>query len=255
MTIAGSDPSGSSGLQADLPTFAALGAHGTSVVTVLTAQNSLGVHDFHQVDVELVEAQLDHLLADLPPRATKTGLLRTPALVELVAERARQGRLGHLVVDPVMVDSAGSPIVSEATVDAYRRLAGHAAVLTPNRWEAELLTGMAFLEDDPEASAGALLELGCPLVVVTGGRGESHRVVDHRIEPSGITVSGGVRIGQRPIRGTGCTFSAAVAALVATGAESCDAVDRARAFVQRQLTRSAQLQLGAGRPGVPHTVD
>ncbi|MEM7287073.1 MAG: bifunctional hydroxymethylpyrimidine kinase/phosphomethylpyrimidine kinase [Actinomycetota bacterium] len=252
LTIAGSDPSGSSGLQADLPTFAALGVHGTSVITVVTAQNTTGVKAFHELDRDLVLAQIDHLVDDLAPAATKTGLLRDAELVEAVSSRAAQGLLGSLVVDPVLVDSAGRPIVEHAAIEAYRSLAASAAVLTPNRWEAELLGGRPFGDALGDDLSSALLALGSDVVVVTGGRGEGEHVVDHVITASGVAVLESTRIGGEAIRGTGCTFSAALAATIASGVEPSAAPAAAHTFVQRQLRHRDALRLGAGRPGLPH---
>ncbi len=255
LTIAGSDPSGSSGLQADLPTFAAMGAHGTSVVTVVTAQNSTGVKAFHQVDHDLVVGQLDHLLSDLPPAATKTGLLREADVIRTVAERAAAGLLPNLVVDPVLVDSAGNRIVGDAELDAYRELAAHATVLTPNRWEAELLAETRFGDEPDTVAVAGLLALGAPAVVVTGGRGAGDTVVDHVVSAAGVHTAAGPRVGAAAIRGTGCTYSAALTAALAGGATVESATGVAHRFVQRQLERRDALQLGAGRPGLPHQAD
>ena len=252
LTIAGSDPSGSSGLQADLPTFAALGVHGTSVITVVTAQDTTGVKAFHELEGELVVAQLDHVITDLPPAATKTGLLRDAEIVNGVAARASEGRLGSLVVDPVLVDSTGRPIVDDAAVAAYRVVAAHAAVLTPNRWEAELLAGASFGDGPSDDVAAALLALGSDVVVVTGGRGSADRVVDHVITSAGVTTLESDRVGDAAIRGTGCTFSAALTATIAGGVEPTAAPAAAHGFVQRQLRHRSALWLGSGRPGLPH---
>lgn len=254
LTIAGSDPSGSSGLQADLPTFAAFDVHATSVVTVATAQDSTGVHAFHQLPTDLVASQLDRLLADMAPQASKTGFLRAVDVVELVGERAARGLLGALVVDPVIVDSTGHPIVEPATVEAYRRLAGYATLLTPNRWEAELLTGMTFADDDLTSAVGPLRSLGCAVVVVTGGRGLADAVTDVAITTTEVIQLSADRVGTQPIRGTGCTFSSAAAASLARGASPMDAVQSAHQFVNRQLAKTEALQIGAGRPGVPHGI-
>ncbi len=255
LSIAGSDPSGSSGIQADLPTFAALGVHGTSVITVVTAQDSTGVKGFHELPLELVAAQLDHLLADLPPAATKTGLLRSAAVVDLVTEPAGAGDLGALVLDPVLVDSAGRTIVAPAAIDGYRRLAAAAAVFTPNRWEAELLTGHRFTDDDHDAAAEALLAMTGGLVVVTGGRGEGPEVTDWVISASARVALTAPRVGREAIRGTGCTFSAALAALLARGVPAAAAAEQAHGFVRSQLALTSRLRLGSGRPGVPHALD
>lgn len=255
LTIAGSDSSGSSGLQADLPTFAALGVHGTSVVTVVTAQNSLGVASFHPLSPELVAAQLASLTADLAPAATKTGLLLDPEVVQIVAAAAVAGQLGHLVLDPVLADSSGRTIVSDETVTAYRALVRHAAICTPNRWEAELLLERSLHDTDAVVAAAAdLRRLGAQLVVVTGGRGDDDEAVDVIVATDDVTVLRSPRVGEVAIRGTGCTFSAATAARVAAGDTPRVAVEAAAAFVQAQLQRTEWLQLGAGRPGIPHHI-
>lgn len=254
MTIAGSDPSGSSGIQADLPTLAAFDVHATSVITTLTAQDSTGVKAFHEVPLDLVAAQLDHLVADLPAAATKTGLLRSVEVIELVADRAGAGALGRLVVDPVLVDSTGAPIVSTAATRAYRRLIAGATIVTPNRWEAELLTGEPFADDPSPGAITGLRALGADTVIVTGGRGAGSVVVDVLIGPDGVEQAEAQRVGTEAIRGTGCTFSAAAAAGLGLGLEPSEAVREARAFVARQLAKTDALTLGAGRPGLPHGI-
>lgn len=254
MTIAGWDPSGSSGVQADLPTFAALGVHGTSVLTVVTAQDTTGIHAFHPLAAQTIEAQLDPLLDDLAPAATKTGMLRAPEIIELVHERAAARRLGALVVDPVMVDSAGRPFVVDAAIEAYRRLAGHATVIAPNRWEAELLSGESYDDAPGGRLVGALRALGCPLVVVTGGRGDGPDVADLLITTDDVTTIRRPRVDTPAVRGTGCTFSAATAARLAQGIDLGNAVVGAADFVAGQLALTDALTMGRGRPGLPHIV-
>jgi hydroxymethylpyrimidine kinase/phosphomethylpyrimidine kinase len=255
-TIAGSDSSGSSGIQADLATFAALGVHGTTVLTVVTAQDTVGVSGFFELDPSLVAAQLDAVVGDLAPRATKTGLLRSVEVVDVVLAAAAQGRLGRLVVDPVLVDSAGRIIVANGVVDRYRRLAGHATVLTPNRWEAELLIDTPLPDTDAVIAAAPLLrELGAPLVVVTGGRSDDDVVVDVVVSAQSVSLVEAPRVGDEPIRGTGCTYAAAMTAWLALGRQPAAAAQLASAFVDRQLAHTGDLRKGAGRPGVPHRCD
>lgn len=255
-TIAGSDSSGSSGIQADLATFAALGVHGTTVLTVVTAQDTVGVSGFFELDPSLVAAQLDAVVGDLAPRATKTGLLRSVEVVEIVVAAAAKGRLGLLVVDPVLVDSAGRGIVADGVIERYRRLAAHATALTPNRWEAELLIGTPLADTDAViAAAPQLRELGAPLVVVTGGRSDDDVVVDVVVTADGIGLVEARRVGDEPIRGTGCTYAAAMTAWLALGHGPEAAAQAASAFVDRQLSNTDDLRKGAGRPGVPHRCD
>ncbi len=253
LTIAGSDPSGSSGLQADLPTFAALGVHALSVTTLLTAQNAHGISGFYPMTLEQVIAQLESLLEDFEPQATKTGLLFDHLVVEAVVERANC--LGNLVVDPVLVNSAGAQIVDDAVVEAYKGLASKATVLTPNRWEAELLSGSAALPTTEaiDAAAEALRNLGAEVVVVTGGRGEGAEVVDVVVTQTSVVTMASARIGTEAIRGTGCTLSAAIAAILATGVSVEDAIAQGRGFVGQQLALNG-VAIAGGRPGVPHIV-
>lgn len=252
LTIAGSDPSGSSGLQADIPTFAAFGVHATSVLTLITAQNSVGIQQFHPLASELVGAQLESLLADMPPRAAKTGLLYSAPVLDVVGAAA--AALGALVIDPVMVNSAGRLIVEQQVVERYRSLCARAAVITPNRREAELLVGSSDAFDDTDTVVGAaeaLRDLGADTVVVTGGRGTDPRAVDVLISQHGVDVVASERVGDEIIRGTGCTFSAAIVAALARGEPPADAISAARNFVQMQLGAASRV-IGSGRPGVPH---
>ncbi|MGI9621939.1 MAG: bifunctional hydroxymethylpyrimidine kinase/phosphomethylpyrimidine kinase [Acidimicrobiales bacterium] len=252
LTVAGLDPTGSSGLQADMPTFAALGVHGLSVATVVTAQDSNSVSAFHEIPVDLVRAQLDAVVEDFSPTATKTGMLKSLELVELVESAAENKRLGTLVVDPVMVDSSGAVIVEQSVVRAYRSLAGHATVVTPNRSEAELLAGRSFDEAGDEVVCAAILDLGVPFVVVTGGRGTGDEVEDLVAHSGGLETIVGHRIGTDTIRGTGCTFSAALTASLSSGTGPVQAAANAHEFVREQLLLTDFLTLGSGRPGVPH---
>lgn len=256
MTIAGSDSSGSSGLQADLPTLAALGTHATTVVTVVTAQNSTGVQAFHPLPPELIQAQIDSLLDDLAPSATKTGLLIEVPTIELVAARA--GRLGALVVDPVMVNSQGDLIVSPDAVAAYRGLCSSAAAITPNRSELEILLGLderlhsvMAIEDVTEEIRG----LGAAMVVVTGGRSDSDEVVDVVVTATDVSLLTSPRVGSGPIRGTGCTFSAALTAELARDTPPQEAAKAAHQAVQEQLERLDSSPRGAGLAGLPHVTN
>lgn len=243
-------------MQADLPTFAANGVHGASVVTVVTAQDTHGVRRVHPIPVELVEAQLDAVVVDLVPQATKTGMLWSVEVIRSVEAAAAAHRLGELVVDPVLVDSSGRPLGDSAAVTAYRRLAALTTLFTPNRWEAELLIGRDLVDTDAVvAAAPELAALGPRVVVVTGGRSDGPTVADVIVAERDVEVVESPRVGLEPVRGTGCTFSAAAAALMAGGSEPLDAVVGARGFVAQQLRRTTELRPGGGRPGVPHCCD
>lgn len=247
LTVAGTDSGGAAGIAADLTTFAALGVHGACVVTAVTAQDTTGVHDVHPVPVAAVEAQLDAVLADLPVGAVKTGMLGSPAVVELLARRL----CGlPLVVDPVLVATSGAVLGDAAVVEACRRyLLPVATVVTPNADEAQALLGQATA---PEAAAAALTRLG-PAVVLTGGGG------------AGTCTDWLALPGEPPVplthptvattndHGTGCTFSAALAAHLARGADLQVATTAAGAFTAGQLELGRHWNLGRGRGPVAHT--
>lgn len=254
MTIAGSDSGGGAGLQADLRTFAALGVFGTSVVTAVTAQNTAAVLGVHVVDPDFVDLQLEAVLTDLPVAAVKTGMLGSSANVAAVGRQAAEGRLPNLVVDPVLVASTGRPLLGEGGVDAYLQLLlPHALVVTPNTREAALLTGSAV--DDVEGMARAarrLAETGAAVVVVKGGHLSGDDAPDVVLLDGELHVLDGRRVTSSNDHGTGCTLSAATAALLASGASPLDALSRAKAFVSAALEGSATWNLGAGHGPLDH---
>ena len=250
LTIAASDPLGGAGIQADIATFAACGVHGTSAVTAVTAQSLNSVDAVMAVDEAVVAAQIDGVVAGLGVTGVKTGLLARREIVELVAERVERGLLPAPVVDPVMVDGTGRRFVTDAVEHAYReRLFAVARVLTPNRHEAELLAGVALRgPQDVLEHADRLRSLGAGAVVVTGGAFDEapDNVVitscgDAWVEP-------GERITTRNVRGSGCTFSAALAASLATGAKLDAAVAGAARFVRRAIEESASWNLSGAGP-------
>jgi hydroxymethylpyrimidine/phosphomethylpyrimidine kinase len=272
LTIAGSDSGGGAGIQADLTTFAALGVHGTSAITALTAQNTHAVTHVHVPPVEVLEAQLDAVLSDLPVAAVKTGMLATVEVMQAVGELAAAGRLPNLVVDPVLVSSAGDRLFAEAAETAYLHLLfGHATVVTPNAREAAVLLGhpvdaIATVDDQRAAAvelaararAAATAGKGPTWVVVKGGHlpgAGAGQAIDVACETaSGSTHELTARwVETANDHGTGCTFAAATAAHLARGDAPLDALRAAKAFVHDRLGRSAGWDLGAGHGPVAHT--
>jgi len=251
MTIAGSDSGGGAGLQADLRSFTALGVHGTCAITAVTAQSTTAVLGVHQVPADFVVAQVRAVLADLPVRAVKTGLLAAAATVTVVAELAAAGDLPALVVDPVMVSGSGARLLEPAAERAYvELLLPHAQVLTPNLAEAQVLLGGTIhtLAEQRDA-ARALGSLGPKVVVVKGG----HPVADAGAEAVDVIWDGtdlwelrALRVDTANTHGTGCTFAAATAAELAKGAPVAAALRVAKAFVHRAVTGAAGWQLGRG---------
>ncbi|WP_045745061.1 bifunctional hydroxymethylpyrimidine kinase/phosphomethylpyrimidine kinase [Actinoplanes rectilineatus] len=244
LTIAGSDSGGGAGIQADLKTFAALGAYGTSVLTAITAQNTLGVTAIHPVPAGIVAAQLDAVLSDLPVAAVKVGMVSDPAVAEVIASRARD--LPNLVVDPVLVATAGSRLADPAVVGV---LLAYAHVLTPNRHEAGALLGRV-IETAGEmfAAAAELAALGPRAVVVTG----SETALDVLHAGGEGTALPGEPVPTGNNHGSGCTFSSAVAVRLAAGDPVPVAVAAAKAYVRRGLRGGGSWRLGAGPGPLDH---
>lgn len=234
LTIAGSDPSGAAGIQADLKTFHRFGVYGQAVVSLLTVQNGRGVLEVEPVRSELVVAQLVAVLDELPPQVLKTGALGAAATLAAIAEVVRDRAL-PLVVDPVLRPTAGAPFTSDDMARAYLDvLAPHALLLTPNALEATELSGVEVVDEaSAQAAAERLLRSGVRAVLVKGGHltGEP---VDVLVMATGERFSYRAPRVERPrIRGTGCTYSAAIAALLACGRTLPDAVGEARAWLAR----------------------
>jgi hydroxymethylpyrimidine/phosphomethylpyrimidine kinase len=259
MTIAGSDSGGGAGIQADLKTFAALGAYGVSVITAVTAQNTVGVRGVHSVPAEMVAAQLDAVLEDFEVAAVKVGMIGDPEVAEVIAARA--GRLPNLVVDPVLVATSGSRL---SGVSAVAPLLAYAMVLTPNRHEAGALVGEPVRgTGEMVAAAERLGEHGAGAVVVTG----SETAVDvlWQAPSSRADGEGGRRAGRTTLirgvpvdtlnnHGSGCTFSSAIATRLAFGDSVEDAVRGAKDYVTRALGGSRDWKLGAGPGPLNHFV-
>lgn len=251
LTVAGTDSGGAAGIAADLTTFAALGVHGACVVTAVTAQDTTGVHDVHPVPPATVEAQLDAVLDDLPVAAVKTGMLGSPEVVELLARRLAGL---PLVVDPVLAATSGAVLGDDAVVAAYRtHLLPVATVVTPNADEARALLGHDAGRNDPAGTAAELSALG-PAVVLTGGAA-AWSCTDWLALPGEPPVphthAGVVTTNDH---GTGCTFSAALAAHLARGDDLEVAVAAAGAFTAGRLELSRHWTLGRGRGPVAHTL-
>lgn len=255
LTIAGADPSGGAGIQADLKTFSALGVFGASVITSLTAQNTREVTAIHDPPVEFLAAQLDAVFGDLAVGATKLGMLSNEAVIECVAERLVAHRARNLVLDPVMVSKGGARLLEPSAVKALReRLVPLADVLTPNLPEAAVLLGigegevLAKLQD----CGRRLLALGPRCVVLKGGHAGGAFSDDLVFEGEGIVRLSARRTPSNNTHGTGCTFSAAIAAGLARGASRAEAIANAKRFVGAAIEGSREWKLGGGHGPVHH---
>lgn len=255
LTIAGSDPSGGAGIQADLKTFAALGVYGASIITALTAQNTKGVTGVFAVPPDFIRAQFDAVMSDLTVSAVKTGMLADAATVAAVTDALQQSKPPYIVVDPVMVATSGDRLIDSAAVTAVRnRLIPRATVITPNLPEAAALleTRIARSSDDMRDQAKALLQLGCGAVLLKGGHGEGDEALDLLVTASEEMHLVKPRIKTQNTHGTGCTLAAAIAAHLANGLTLPAAAEAAKDFVWQALRSAATQQIGAGHGPVDH---
>ena len=248
LTIAGSDPSGGAGVQADLKTFAAHGVYGVSSITALTVQNSRGVSRVSAVDPALVAAQIDAVVSDFGAHATKIGMLANAEIVQVVARAITRHRLANVVLDPVLHATSGTPLLQ---VQALTMLTEHllplAAVMTPNAGEASSLTGLpvASLEDQRKAAA-ALIARGARAVVVKGGHLQGPVAIDVFYDGREFIELRADRQTATHTHGTGCTFSAAIAARLAQNADLLTAVRDAKQYVTDAIAEAPGIGHGRG---------
>lgn len=255
LTIAGSDPSGGAGIQADLKTFAALGVYGASVITALTAQNTLGVSGVLPIAPEFIERQFEAVTADLAVAAMKSGMLGDAATVAVVAELASRLSQVPFVVDPVMVATSGDVLLDPEAIAALRELLiPRARLITPNAAEAAKLLDRPLAESsqEVEAQAEALLKLGPGAVLLKGGHGSGAEAVDVLADASGTRRFARPRIATRNTHGTGCTLSAAIAAHLARGEALNEAVRLAKDYVWSALSAGAGMGIGHGNGPLDH---
>jgi hydroxymethylpyrimidine/phosphomethylpyrimidine kinase len=251
LTIAGSDSGGGAGIQADLKTFAAHGVFGTSAVTAITAQNTLGVTAWQAMPADLVTAQIEAVAADFDLRAVKVGMLATAAIVEAVAAAIVELDLPDVVVDPVMVATGGDRLLDEDAIEAIKReLMPHTRVLTPNVPEAEALSGMGIASvDDMRSAARRILASGPRVVLVKGGHLTGPESVDVVVTAHESFELRRPRVETTSTHGTGCTLSAAIAANLALGLQLQPALERAREYVDGAIRHAPGLGRGHGPLG------
>lgn len=246
LTIAGFDPTAGAGTGADLKTIAAHNCYGVAVVTALTVQSSRGVKGVQPVSAELVRAQLEELLKDVPVAAVKIGMLGTRANVQVVAEVLEKKKISNVVVDPVLRSTSGMELLEAAgTKELAKRLLALATVITPNIGEAEALAGVEIKKlDDMKAAAVKLREMGARAVVITGG--ELERPTDLLYVGEEFTPFGSERIKSENTHGTGCAFSSAIAANLALGRQLADSVMLAKAYVGKAIAKGYTIGKGKG---------
>jgi hydroxymethylpyrimidine/phosphomethylpyrimidine kinase len=251
LTIAGSDPSGGAGIQADLKTFHQFGVYGEAVVTLVTVQNTQRVSRVKMMPAGLVAEQIEAVITDIPPKAAKIGALGSAEIVDAVSEMARTFRF-PLVVDPVMISKHGARLLSHEAEELLKRnLLPHAFLVTPNIPEAEALAGMSIRTEEEMGVAGArILEYGCKAALIKGGHlaGEPVDILCCAGEKSANSSRrfSGRRVPTKHTHGTGCTYSAAITAALAIGNALSESILLARQYVQQAIETAPQLGHGTG---------
>jgi hydroxymethylpyrimidine/phosphomethylpyrimidine kinase len=251
LTIAGSDSGGGAGIQADLKTFAAISVYGSSVITAITAQNTVAVTAVHEIPVDIIVAQIDAVMDDIGADAVKTGMLSSPEIVEVVADGIKRHEIDHLVVDPVMIAKSGDRLLQESAVDAVKKyLLPLAHIVTPNIAESEVLSGISISsEADMIEAAKRIAETGPSVVIVKGG----HLIgtpIDIAWDGSTIEYFETPRVETRATHGTGCTYSAAIAAHLAQGYRVQEAIEQSKQYLYEALMSA--YTVGAGHSPVHH---
>jgi len=256
LTIAGSDSGGAAGLQADLKTWTALGVYGMSVVTAVTAQNSMQVKAIQSMRADFVSAQLEAVLSDYGAQSVKTGFIGQIGLIAAVSRGLMKFEISHLVVDPVLVNHLGRSMFASEVVEAYRtKLLPLAELITPNVYEAALLSGLPV---DKMRESGGLWEafeklhaMGSANVLITGSR-EEDQMVDYYSDGSRIHRLAVTRIETENLHGSGDTLSAAICAFLARGYALAEAINEAQRFTAKAIHSAASWHLGQGHGPLSH---
>lgn len=254
LTIAGSDSSGGAGIQADLKTMIANGVYGMSAITALTAQNTTGVQGIFEVTPEFLEQEIDSVFTDIRPDAVKIGMVSSAGLIKSIAKKLHAYQAEHIVVDPVMVATSGSKLISDDAIDTLKEyLFPLATVLTPNIPEAEVLSGRKITSaDDMIAAAKSISETYHCAVLCKGGH-QLNDANDLLYRDGGYRWFNGKRIDNPNTHGTGCTLSSAIASNLAKGYDLDTSVERAKAYISGAL--AAMLDLGKGSGPMDHGFD
>ena len=248
LTIAGSDSGGGAGIQADLKTFAAHGVYGTSVITAITAQNTLGVTKVHTVPADIVTAQVEAVMSDFGADAAKTGMLATAANVVAVAAAIETFEIPRVVVDPVIIAQSGDRLLEDEAIAVLKaELLRRAYVVTPNTMEAEVLVGRSITSpDDAREAARRIHALGPAAVIVKGGHLPGPEVIDVLYDGHMVIELRCRRVDSHNTHGTGCTFGAAIAANLALGLDLPSAAHSAQTYVAQAMRRAVRIGRGHG---------
>ncbi|KQS72320.1 hydroxymethylpyrimidine/phosphomethylpyrimidine kinase [Rhizobium sp. Leaf371] len=254
LTIAGSDSGGGAGIQADIKTFSALETFATSVITAVTAQNTMGVTAVEDISCATIAAQMAAVFGDMDVRALKIGMVSRAETIETIAT-GLAGFSGPVVLDPVMVATSGDRLLREEAIDALRSLlVPRAAIVTPNLPEAALLTGMPIAQDRAGMTkqAEAILKAGARTVLIKGGHGDGPDSTDLLFDGESVRTFAAPRIATRNDHGTGCTLAAAITAHLARGYAVVEAISLSKTFLHQALEAGRDLSIGKGRGPVHH---
>ncbi len=254
LTIAGSDSGGGAGIQADLKTMTVHGVYGASVITAITAQNTLGVQGVKVLKPSVVASQLDSVLSDLSINAVKTGMLVTEGIIKVVSDKIKEYEMDNLVVDPVMVATSGDLLLSEEAIGSLREdLIPLATIITPNLNEAKVLAGKSCNDSySLEELAQELYQLGAEYVLVKGGHTDDSKARDVLYDGSRFINFTARRIDTKDTHGTGCTLSSAISTNLALGYDVEDAIKRSKDFITEAIKSGCKV--GQGYNPVNHLV-
>ncbi len=256
LTIAGSDSGGGAGIQADLKTFSARGVYGTSVITALTAQNTIGVQSIYEIDPSFVGKQIDSVMTDIGADSWKTGMLTNTEIIQVVVDRARKYNIKLLVIDPVMIAKSGDNLLKPAAIEALiSELISMAYVITPNHHEAQALTNINIENlTDARKAAKEIHNQGAQNVVIKGGHlPDIQNAIDLLYDGNNFIEYHAPRINTKNTHGTGCTFASAITAELAKGNDIKQAVHTAKAYITAAIQKADDLRIGKGHGPTNHS--
>lgn len=259
LTIAGSDSGGGAGIQADLKTFSALGCFGTTAITALTVQNTLGVSAVHAIPRDIVAAQIEAVISDMKPLAIKIGMVYNSETAESIADVLEKHSSIPVIFDPVMVSSSGFQLVENDTITVFKsRLFPKTTLLTPNLDEAALLAGMQKIENivDMKLAASKIIDFGCNAILIKGGHLKSSQLYDVFLSAEGdVEVFESTFIKSDNTHGTGCTLSSAIAAYLALGNTLSASIVKSKAYLQLAIEHGKNVNTGEGNGPLNHFFD
>ena len=255
LTIAGSDSGGGAGIQADLKTFQAFNVFGTSVITSVTSQNTLGVHSINDVPSSIVADQIDMIMEDIGTDAAKIGMVSNKAIIDVIADRVKKHKIEKLVIDPVMIAKSGARLLKENVEKVLiEKLLPTAALITPNVFEAEIISGAKIRDiEDAKESARTIHRMGIKIVLLKGGHIPGEKAIDILFDGKEYTYYESERIDTKNTHGTGCTFSAAITAGLSKGMDIYNAVKVAKEYITRAI-KNAPSNIGTGHGPLNHNI-